>query len=168
MGEGGDEGVLRVSDNPRFISDVMLGSLARWLRILGFDTIYFRAIDDNELIKIARQQERILLTRDTGIARRKHIQQLILVNSNATLEQLKEVLSALKKMNRSFPQLSPRCTLCNGELAATAREAVADRIPEYVFLNATSFFTCRECGKVYWHGSHKKSIDSMLNKILGN
>ncbi len=154
-----------MSDNPRFIADVMLGSLAKWLRILGFDTIYFRAIDDNELIKIARQQERILLTRDTGIAQRKNIQQFILVQSNASLEQLKEVLSALEKINRPFPQLSPRCTLCNGELAETERNTVADRIPEYVFLNAASFFTCRECGKVYWCGSHKKSIDAILKNI---
>ena len=96
---------------PRFIADVMLGSLARWLRILGFDTIYFRAIDDNELIKIARQQERTLLTRDTGIARRPSIKlkggtgesanrskvgpDVILIHSNSTLEQLKEVLYRL-------------------------------------------------------------------------
>ena len=173
---------------PRFIADVMLGSLARWLRILGFDTIYFRAIDDNELIKIARQQERTLLTRDTGIARRKQLQRTILIHSNNTSEQLKEVLSALEIMNRGkgesenrskrlFPDspilrfpLSgvPRCPVCNGELAATDREAVADRIPEYVFLNATSILTCRECGKVYWCGSHKKSIDSQLEKILDN
>ncbi|HXW68258.1 MAG TPA: Mut7-C RNAse domain-containing protein [Dissulfurispiraceae bacterium] len=150
----------------RLIADVMLGSLARWLRILGYDTIYFRAIDDNELIKTARQQERILLTRDTGIAHRKHIQQLILVRSNAVLEQLEEVLSALKKMNRTLPRLSSRCALCNGELAASERDAVSDRIPEYVFLNAASFFTCRECGKVYWCGSHKKSIDSRLQQII--
>jgi hypothetical protein len=162
------------AESPRFISDVMLGSLARWLRILGFDTIYFRAITDNELIKIARQQERILLTRDTGIARRKQVQQLILIHSNDTLEQLKEVLSALRIMNRSkrlfpgsdVPKLSPRCPVCNGELTATERKAVADDIPEYVFLNATSFFTCRECGKVYWCGSHKKSIDSILKQVI--
>ncbi len=173
-----------MSDNPRLIADVMLGSLARWLRILGYDTIYFRAIDDNELIKIARQQERILVTRDTGIARRnlkkknrgtgesedqrKVGPDVILIHSNETLEQLKEVLYALVIMNRVLPQLSPRCTLCNGELAVTERNAVADGIPEHVFLNATSFFTCRQCGKVYWYGSHKKSIDSQLKKILGN
>src|SRR5208337_2029398 len=107
----------------RFISDVMLGSLARWLRIMGFDTIYFRAIDDNELIKLARQQDRTLLTRDTGIARRKQIQQLILIHSNITSEQVKEVLSALNKGGLSFPELSPRCPVCNGELAAAERKA---------------------------------------------
>lgn len=194
----------------RFIADVMLGSLARWLRILGYDTLYFRAIDDNELIKMARQQERILLTRDTGIARRnlkkkdrgsvesesrrKVGPDVILIHSNDTLEQLKEVLYVLGIMNQGkgdsenrserlfpdspiprfpvsdvlsdvLPQLSPRCTLCNGELAATERNAVADRIPEYVFLNAASFFSCKECGKVYWCGSHKKSIDSILKQL---
>lgn len=162
----------------RFAADVMLGSLARWLRILGFDTIYFRAIADNELIKIALQQDRILLTRDTGIARRKQPQQLIFIHSNNSSEQIKEVLSALRIMNLSkglFPDFpirrfplsgSPRCPVCNGELAATERKAVADSIPEYVFLNATSFFSCGECGKVYWCGSHKKSIDSKLREIL--
>ena len=172
---------------PRFISDVMLGSLARWLRILGFDTIYFRAIADNELIKIARQQERILLTRDTGIARRtlkkmkggtgesenrsKVGPDVILIHSNTTLEQLKEVLYKLFPYSPipRFPLSDvPRCPVCNGELAAAERETVADRIPEYVLLNATPFFTCRECGKVYWYGSHKKSIDSILRQVIGN
>ena len=167
-------------DTPRFISDVMLGSLARWLRILGFDTLYFRTIDDNELIKIARQQERILLTRDTGIARRKQPQRLIFIHSNNAPEQIKEVLFTLRIINLSkglFPDSpihrfplsgSPRCPVCNGELAATERKAVADHVPEYVFLNATSFFSCGECGKVYWCGSHKKSIDSILKQVIGN
>jgi len=160
-----------MANNPRFIADVMLGSLARWLRILGFDTIYFRAIADNELIKIARQQDRTLLTRDTGIALRKQLPQLILIHSNNTSEQLKEVLSSQNLFSDSPVHRFPgsdvaRCPVCNGELAATERKAVADHIPEYVFLNATSFFTCREWGKVYWCGSYEKSIASILKKIL--
>ncbi len=153
-------------DSPRFICDVMLGSLARWLRLFGFDTAYFRSIDDNELIRCALQQERILLTRDTGIAKRKSIKKFILLLSNDTFAQLKEVLKAGEWL-KAKGERSPRCAVCNGELAAAEREAVAGRIPEYVFLNATSFLTCRECGKVYWRGSHKKSIDAQLQKILG-
>jgi len=145
-----------------FVCDVMLGKLARWLRILGFDTIYFRDIDDNELIKVALQQARILLTRDTGIARRRRMQTLILIHSNNTLEQLKEVLSALNTFESNLP---PRCPLCNGRLIGAETEAVADRIPEYVLLHAAPFFTCGECGKVYWCGSHKKSIEAILKKI---
>jgi len=155
-----------MSNVPRFIADVMLGKLARWLRLLGFDTTYFRVIDDNTLVKTALQEERILLTRDTGIARRKKIQRLILIHSNNTTEQLKEVFSAFNINETEFP--ASRCSLCNGELASACPSSVADRIPEYVFLNAASFFTCRECGKVYWHGSHKKSIDNILKKILRN
>src|SRR5208283_3454313 len=82
---------------PCFVADVMLGRLAKWLRILGFDTLYFRAIDDNELIKIACRQERVLLTRNTGIARRRQVQTLLLIHSNDTFEQLNEVISALKQ-----------------------------------------------------------------------
>src|SRR5208283_689191 len=109
---------------PRFVADVMLGSLARWLRILGFDTIYFRVIDDNELIKIALQQERILLTRDTGIARRnlkkknrgtgesenrrKIGPDVVLIHSNNTLEQLREALYAFEIMNRGKGEAEDR------------------------------------------------------------
>jgi len=147
-----------------FICDAMLGSLARWLRLLGFDTIYSRTISDNELIRIARIEDRIVLTRDTGIPKRKGPQRTILIQSNDTFEQLKEVLKAGEWQRAKGER--PRCTLCNGELAAAEKDAVAGRVPEYVFLNATSFFICMECGKVYWHGSHKKSIDSRLQKIL--
>jgi uncharacterized protein with PIN domain len=160
-------------DHPRFVSDAMLGRLTRWLRILGFDTLYFRTIDDNELIKIARQQERILLTRDTGIASRlrlKKIPEFILIQSNSTLEQIKEVLAVFTLPRPLFNDagIQSRCTVCNGELAPAKKEDVAGHIPEYVFLNSASFFTCTACGKVYWHGSHKKSIDSQIKKLLGD
>ncbi|MGD0281102.1 MAG: Mut7-C RNAse domain-containing protein [Dissulfurispiraceae bacterium] len=174
---------------PRFIADVMLGSLAKWLRILGYDTVYFRTIDDNELIKMALQQERTLLTRDTGIARsplikmnrrtgesvsrRKVGPDVILILSNHALEQLNEVLSSKRLFPDSpFPRLPgsyvPRCPVCNGGLAAAEKEAVSGCVPEYVFLNSTSFFICRQCGKVYWYGSHKKSIDFKLKQVIGD
>lgn len=139
----------------------MLGSLSRWLRILGFDTLYYKSIDDNELIRIAKQQQRIILTRDTGIAKRKGIDNFILITSNDTLEQLKDVL---RKSNLKCG--APRCAECNGELEAAEREAVADSIPKHVFIHSNSFFRCRDCGKVYWEGSHKKSIDARIKEIL--
>ncbi len=126
-------------------------------------------------------RNRIVLTRDTGIPKRKGPQRTILIHSNYTFEQLKEVLSCVNPP-LSYPALNlnpplhpsqegtigrnPRCTLCNGELALTAKNAVAGRVPEHVFLNAAYFLTCMECGKVYWHGSHKRSIDSRLQEIL--
>lgn len=157
-------------DSPRFISDVMLGRLSRWLRLLGFDTVYSRTISDSELIRIARLEDRIILTRDTGITKRKGPQRTFLIHSNYTFEQLKEIMSqewTTKKRPLGLFTSSPRCTVCNGELADAEKDAVTGRVPEHIFLNAESFLTCAECGKVYWHGSHKKSIDSLLQRILG-
>lgn len=156
-----------MSSQPRFISDVMLGSLSKWLRILGFDTLYFREIDDNELIRIAKQEERILLTRDSGIAGSRKINSYILLKSNDTAGQLKELLKALKNFTSTgTEEIMPRCTECNGELLSADREAVSNDIPEYVFLNFNSFFKCMDCGKVYWEGSHKKMIDAKIYSIL--
>ena len=84
-----------MSDQPRFIADVMLGSLAKWLRILGFDTLYFKDIDDRELIKRAKQEQRVLLTRDTRLVKSKKVAEHILIKANDAPGQLKEVLKFL-------------------------------------------------------------------------
>lgn len=155
-----------MSDFPRFISDAMLGSLTKWLRILGFDTLYFRNVDDNEIVKIAKQEQRILLTRDTRLVKRRKIGNYILINSNGISEQLKEVLIWVKGQ-RSKVKGNPRCAECNGELSTADRESVADDVPEHVFLNFNSFLKCKNCGKVYWEGSHRKLIDEKIQNILG-
>lgn len=166
---------IHMLSSPRFISDAMLGSLAKWLRILGFDTLYFRNIGDNELIRTARQQDRILLTRDTGIARRKGVDKLILISSEDTFEQLKEVLFFLSSADSPYLRVSgsprlpfpSRCAVCNGELAPADTLSVADAVPEYIMLNHNSFFRCRDCGKVYWDGSHRKLMNERIREILG-
>ncbi|MCL4536784.1 MAG: Mut7-C RNAse domain-containing protein [Nitrospirae bacterium] len=150
----------------RFIADAMLGNLAKWLRILGFDTLYFRTIDDNEIIRIAKQKQRILLTRDTCLVKRKTIDNCILINSNEVSGQLKEVLLWVKGQG-SKVKGNPRCAKCNGELVSADSESVADDVPEHVFLNFNSFFRCKNCGKVYWEGSHRKLIDEKIQNILG-
>lgn len=144
----------------------MLGSLAKWLRILGFDTLYFKAIDDNELIKIAKQEHRILLTRDTSLVKRKKIDSYILITSNEVSEQLKEVLLWVKGQG-SKVKGNPRCAECNGGLSTADKESVANDVPEHVFLNFNSFFRCSSCGKVYWEGSHRKLIDEKIQNVLG-
>jgi len=149
---------------PRFVADAMLGSLAKWLRILGFDTLYFKSIDDNELIKIAKQEQRMLLTMDSGLVKKKKIDEYILITSSDLSEQLKEVLKSLPTASTSSCFF--RCAECNGELASVGKEFVAEDVPEYVFLNFDSFFKCSNCGKVYWEGSHKRSISARLQEIL--
>ncbi len=165
-------------EKPRFIADAMLGSLAKWLRILGFDTLYFKIIDDNELIKIARQEQRIILTRDTHLVKRKGIGNYFLISSNDTLKQLKEVLRMVCSKHGAADieegaycllpttYFSPRCAKCNGELLSAGRESVVNDVPEHVFLNFNSFLKCKDCGKVYWGGSHKKIIDTKIHGVL--
>jgi uncharacterized protein with PIN domain len=148
----------------RFIADSMLGSLARWLRILGFDTLYFRDIKDNDLIRIARQQQRIIITRDTGLLRNRRIDSLIHIKSNDLRQQLDEFLVWVKGRGiRSQPYTI--CPLCNGEILPVDKLTIRNDVPEFVFLNLKSFYKCRECGKVYWEGSHKKGIDEIIDLV---
>jgi uncharacterized protein with PIN domain len=154
-----------MTESPLFIADAMLGSLAKWLRILGFDTLYFKTIDDNEIVKIAKQEQRILLTRDTRLVKTKKIDCYILINSNNISGQLREVLSWIKDRG-SEVKGNPRCAECNGELSTADKEFVANDVPEHVFLNFYSFFRCQSCGKVYWEGSHKKEIDAKIQEVL--
>jgi hypothetical protein len=96
----------------RFVADVMLGSLSRWLRLFGFDTLYSNKFTDKELIKISIQDSRILLTRDTILAKSKLLKNVLLIHSEDVKEQIKEVLSQIPCIN--LFSLTPRCPVCNG------------------------------------------------------
>jgi len=151
-------------DNPIFLADVMLGSLAKWLRIMGFDTLYFRMIDDNELVRVAKQEGRLLLTRDAGICKSKKAGECLLIRSQETMEQIKEVLKALDVQPNKLI-LTQRCASCNGGLLPVERRVVFGEVPEYVFWNAGAFLKCGDCGKVYWEGSHKIMIDAVIAAV---
>lgn len=147
----------------RFIADSMLGSLARWLRILGFDTLYFRDITDGDLIRIARQQQRIIITRDRALSRRKNVEG-ILVSSNDLKGQLKEFLQWIKGRGIK-PCPFTLCPICNGDIHPVDKFNVKNDVPEYVFLNTLFFYQCSNCGKVYWEGSHRKGIERFINQL---
>ncbi|HWR90077.1 MAG TPA: Mut7-C RNAse domain-containing protein [Dissulfurispiraceae bacterium] len=156
---------------PRFVSDVMLGSLSKWLRILGFDTLYFRRADDHELIRIALREQRTLITRDSGLARRcsrTGHPACISIISQRTSDQVREVLSAVSASLPPLPAGPPRCVVCNGELSPAGRESVFGDVPEFVYRNRDSFFRCLSCGKVYWEGSHSRHIEETISRILGD
>lgn len=164
---------------PRFIADVMLGSLAKWLRIIGFDTLYCRTFDDREIARIGKQQQRIVLTRDTALARKKTHHSVILIRSQETFAQVKEVLDAVAcardKRTSQIPGAAqgdmcfpdrPRCPRCNGQLIRVDKEELLDEVPEHVFLTSDSFLRCEACAKVFWEGSHKRMIDKTVEEIM--
>jgi uncharacterized protein len=149
-------------DTPRFVADVMLGRLARWLRALGYDTLYYRDAPDRRLLAIALAEGRRLLTRDVALAGRARDAGL-LVRADGLDAQIEEVARACGLDGRR--PLS-RCLECNGLLAATAPEAVRSRVPPYTFTTHREFWTCAGCGRVFWAGTHVAGMKRRLERYL--
>jgi len=163
----------------RFIADSMLGRLARWLRLLGYDTLYYPEIEDRVLLKIARENNRILLTRDTRLIKVRELQQntvesreksaervqtkYFLLNENNPFEQLKVVIKAFNL--KDFSVMS-RCVICNSPLKDISKEEVKNHVPEYVYQTSDAFKQCSNCGKPYWKGTHPEKFMKKLSEIL--
>ena len=146
-----------ISISPRFFCDGMLGSLARWLRMAGFDTTYERDLDDEDILKMIVSTKRILLTRDRDLAERCN--GAILITSLESMEQLEQVLSIHPPNRKIF---MTRCTNCNGLLENVEKGTVTDNVPEGVLKVQEKFWSCKDCGQVYWKGSHySKIIDTI-------
>jgi uncharacterized protein len=143
---------------PRFIADVMLGRLARWLRVLGYDTLYFSDMDDASLARRARAEDRILLTRDVELARRRGLRVLLLADDRVEA-QLREVVRAL---HLSAEEAFSRCLNCNAPLVELDRAQARDRVPPYVFATQTRFRRCPECSQIYWRGTHWAQMRAVL------
>jgi len=143
----------------KFIADVMVGKLARWMRVLGFDVLYSNSLSDDEIIRLAEAESRIVLTRDRGLAaRRMHVPHL-LVESDNYKDQLQQVLGAF---GLSEFKIFSRCLECNTPLEEVDRETVFEKVPHFVYLTQKRFALCPSCGRVYWHGTH---ADQMLKRL---
>jgi uncharacterized protein with PIN domain len=148
--------------DPALLADAMLGRLAKWLRLLGYDTAYAEEGSDHQIAARARAEGRILLTRDHALAQRKGISSL-LVQSQVLEEQLKEVLAEL---GGPLPQSGPRCTHCNVTLAEATPDQVRAHVPTYVWRTHRQFHRCPSCGRIYWPGSHWRHVERTLAQIL--
>jgi len=146
----------------RFVADVMLGKLGRWLRALGYDTLYFRDATDSRLLGIALRERRQLLTRDAALAARAGATGL-LVRSEALDAQLREVAEACRLTSRA--PLS-RCLECNGTLRPREPAEVRDRVPPYTLATQPGFWECEGCSRVFWAGTHARGILSRLHPYL--
>ena len=143
----------------KFIADVMVGKLARWLRILGFDTKYSNQYEDDEVIRIAETEDRVILTRDVPMASRRIKARCLLIASDHYREQLRQVIEAFYL--KDFTIFS-RCLECNTPLDDADKEAVFERVPPFVYLTQERFAVCPSCNRVYWHGTH---ADAILKRI---
>ena len=145
----------------KFLCDQMLGTLAKWLRIYGFDTFYANSeIDDNELLKIAKTENRTLITRDKELVFTGKRENLDIIELKTTDldEQLKQVL---KHVKIDETKILSRCILCNSILDEIKKDKVIDKVPKKVFENNNDFWFCKNCNKIYWKGTH---YDKMIKK----
>lgn len=153
----------------RFVVDSNVGKLARWLRIAGFDTLFVRGIDDNRLVRIALDENRVLLTRDTQIMKRRVATtgrlKVVFIEHDGVKAQLRQVFQALNLASEVSP--FSRCIECNEPLAPRTREEVEKLVPPYVFQTQTQYMQCPACRRVYWRGSHWKRMAREMEEIAG-
>jgi uncharacterized protein with PIN domain len=142
----------------KFIVDGMLGRLAKWLRILGYDTTYSPHLDDDQLVRQARAEGRLLLTRDRGLARRRGLQ-CLLIESDHLEEQLGQILVELA-LTGEHP--FSRCPACNTPLHRVEKPELEGRVPPHIFRTHKDFRLCPHCDKIYWPGTHWARMQEKL------
>lgn len=139
---------------PRLLAESTLGRLAKWLRLAGFDTRYDpHCPDPTRLAQICRQEKRVLLTRTLGIVPSLPAADVILIPCNPPVEQARLVMHALGLKAKDMRPMT-RCGTCNRLLEKVNKSLVANRVPEYVLQNQTTFNQCPQCRRLYWQGSH--------------
>lgn len=147
----------------KFILDVHLSKLARYLRLLGFDSLCDQNMNDKEIIDEALKSRRIILSRDKMLLRNKRITHGYWIRSVRPGEQITEVISRFSLRN-SFEPFT-RCLECNGEIVPVMKESIIDRLPVKTALYYRSFSTCNDCGRIFWKGSHYSKMKKFISSL---
>ena len=145
----------------RFIADRNLGTLAKWLRILGYDTLYSRTGPDRDVLEKGAHEGRILLTRKRDRDDIAYKGRLVGVKADRVGEQIGEVLDALALTPEPGKRMT-RCLLCNVPLTEVPRERVQGLVPLYVYETQRLFRRCDNCGRIFWPGTHPQHVEEYL------
>lgn len=148
----------------KFVVDCMLGKLAKWLRILGFDADYLNRAEDGDLLLAARREKRVLLTKDQELFRSASGLPRLFIESDSWPEQLAQVLDGFRLRHRARPH--SRCLLCNVRLKNLPKKSARNLVTPFVFERARSFAVCPSCGRVFWPGTHFQDMDLKIARIL--
>jgi uncharacterized protein with PIN domain len=148
----------------KFAVDCMLGKLAKWLKILGFDAVFFSRIEDEELIDLARKEGRILLTKDLGMIERSGNVPTLFIESEDWHEQVVQVLDKFDLRGRANPY--SRCIECNVELSDLSKSSAKNLVSSFIYEKAEKFSLCPHCGRVFWRGTHFRDMESTIESLL--
>ena len=152
----------------RFIVDTNAGKLARWLKMLGYDTLFINDVDDNELIAIGLNDKRVLLTKDTQIMLQRVVTsgrlKAVLIEDDNPKDQLRQVARMIKiDQERKFT----RCLECNKLLVPKSKDEVRELVPAYVFKTQSQYFQCPVCQRIYWRGTHWQRMNKEMEALMG-
>ena len=152
----------------KFIVDNNVGKLAKWLRMMGYDTVFFEGINDSHMVAKALAEGRVILTRDTEIMKRRLVTsgrlKAILINSNQPGPQMQQVINTLK-LDCQFRPFT-LCLECNQPLAEKTKDQVKDRVPPHVFRTQSQCMECPACHRIYWRGTHWESMTKELENFM--
>ena len=147
-----------------FIADKTLGKLAKWLRILGYDTVYWRSNDLKRLLSRALEEERALITKDTKLYQERGSVRALLIREDNPFLQIQEVVRHFRlPVNKEI--LFSRCLTCNALLEDVVPEEVKEEVPDYIYRTHQAFSRCPSCRKVYWTGTHYGHMAKVVERL---
>ncbi len=150
-----------------FVVDAMYGNLAKKLRLLGYDSLYFADIDDDKILQIARDEDRILVTSDVVLVK-KALKQNVKAVQVTKKDEVEQILEINQKYNLGkciVAGNNSRCPLCNGVLHRIQKEFIVTQVPEGVLKQTNEFWTCESCKKLYWEGTHVRNLQKFVSKL---
>jgi uncharacterized protein with PIN domain len=147
-----------------FLVDSTLGKLAKWLRILGYDTLYWRAPDPEGILRRAREEGRVLVTKDAKLYKGKGALEALLVREDNPFRQLQEVVRHYRLIVDKG-MLFTRCLACNAPLEAIDPEEAKGNVPDHIYHTHQAFSRCPVCRKVYWAGSHYGQMTKVVERL---
>ena len=153
----------------RFAADAMLGSLCRKLRAFGFDTVYYRQGGDEGMMKLARAEDRVILTSDRALFKRASARAIpaLLIEGKTDGRRISSLLRSAREARVRIERGPPLCSACDGDLEVIPPLAAASGVPASVLRRHRLFFRCENCGKYYWRGGHWKKL-SNLQRAFGH
>jgi uncharacterized protein with PIN domain len=145
----------------KFLTDRSLGKLTKWLLILGYDTLSHKGDADRMFLKRAQAEGRVALTRKRDLAGRQFMGRMMLIEDDRVENQIPEIIKRFS-LDQDPRKIFSRCIKCNEDLVPIGKDRVKGKVPEYTFDTQNQFMTCRNCGAIYWPGTHRERAEGFF------